>query len=613
MRPTVALPCTLLMLAATGAPAAGTTYNVSGELASSVNTCNNVVVTFTGNDCSYARTRSPPNPVWQGPYFAGAYYARGSAGDDVGYAPVAGDGRLAPTLSGTVTIDDGGTPADGSDDTISAHWVLGAAAFNVQSNVSDRVVERWDAWVHDMPATPVDAAVAQPGGGFAYRIGTRGTPTPAPLSALGNPADVFPSATVPGDTGATNFWDATAAATPASARTGIERSPGFGAFGAGQPLTPNVGGATTAAFTNYSCTDLAGDTDCTAAEVLAGSRGPDYRNEDGTTRTPTVADPAKGDCVDGIDNDGNGDADLADPQCTGTTGPPGFDNVVLLLTTDGAGAITSALAFWTREYVVAFGADIAGDPPGSYLTDNSWVGGTLSFTGATGGSDPIAQDDGVPVPIAVQEGTSTPVAVLANDTLGEPAPNTLAVVTPPANGTAEVTGDTITYTPTGFYSGPDGFVYRVTDGDGGTDTATVTLTVTGKAPSAGDFTATSVDGEVTDPVNVLAPPTVLGSGTSASHVVRVTGVAAGGSCTASGPRVTFAPAQSFNGTASCEFEIEDADGDTDTGVLTVDVSGNPTIVAGGLPGGGSALGPGALLALLSAARRRRVRPSAGSA
>lgn len=608
-----ALAACLLLIAAHDATAEVVTYNVSGSLANSANGCNNVVVGLTNNDCSYAKTRSPPSPVWQGPSFAAAFYPRNGSGDDIDHVSVPGDGKLSVSLSGTVTIDDKGTP-DGADDSIAATWTFGAAAFNVITNAGDQAVERWDSFVHTLADRTVDQAIAQPGGGFRYVIGARGIPTPEVLTVAGTPGDTFPSENAPGSTGSVGFWDGTAAGVnPASARTGIERSPGFGAFGVGQPLTPNAGATTTGVLVGYSCTDNAGDNDCTANDAVFGNSGPWYRNEDGTVLTPTEADPSFGNCVDDLDNDGTGGTDEADPNCTGPNSRPGFENVVLVLTTDGDGAITAAQALWTREYVVLAGPSIGSDATGTYGTDNTWIGGRFSFTGATGGNDPVAEDDTA----TIQEDQPTPINVRLNDTLGEPQPNVLAIVTPPEHGTATVTGDTITYTPDALYAGPDSFVYSLTDDDGGTDSATVTLTVTQKLPTAGDFTATSVDAETSDPINVLVPPTLLGSGTSAQHVVTVTGVATGGSCTVSGSRVTFAPAQSFNGTGSCEFLVTDADGDADAGTLTVEVSGNPTIIEGGLASGGSSLGASTLLALLAAlpaaARRRRVRPSAGSA
>ncbi|MEC5030863.1 MAG: Ig-like domain-containing protein, partial [Oscillatoria sp. PMC 1051.18] len=105
------------------------------------------------------------------------------------------------------------------------------------------------------------------------------------------------------------------------------------------------------------------------------------------------------------------------------------------------------------------------------------------------GDDTATTDLGIPVNINV----------LANDSDPDGDPLSLSIINAPDNGTATVnnngtptdlTDDFITYTPTGDFVGEDTFVYQVDDGNGGTDTATVTVTV---ADDGGDV--------------VLMPPT----------------------------------------------------------------------------------------------------------
>ncbi len=50
-------------------------------------------------------------------------------------------------------------------------------------------------------------------------------------------------------------------------------------------------------------------------------------------------------------------------------------------------------------------------------------------------------------------------------------------MTDPENGTAEINGDTITYTPDARFAGEDVFDYTISDGRGGANTATVHITV----------------------------------------------------------------------------------------------------------------------------------------
>ncbi|CAA6819128.1 MAG: T1SS secreted agglutinin RTX [uncultured Sulfurovum sp.] len=90
---------------------------------------------------------------------------------------------------------------------------------------------------------------------------------------------------------------------------------------------------------------------------------------------------------------------------------------------------------------------------------------------------PIAMDDDKTTP----EDTPTTITVLGNDT--DPEGDTLTVkpgsLTTPANGTVVINPDgTVKYTPDANFNGTDTFEYTVQDGNGGEDTATVTVTVT---------------------------------------------------------------------------------------------------------------------------------------
>jgi len=69
------------------------------------------------------------------------------------------------------------------------------------------------------------------------------------------------------------------------------------------------------------------------------------------------------------------------------------------------------------------------------------------------------------------------VDVLANDS--DPDGGTLAVtaVTNGAHGTATNNGSNVTYTPAQFFNGSDSFTYTVSDGQGGSATATVNVTI----------------------------------------------------------------------------------------------------------------------------------------
>lgn len=605
----VAIPATLaaaLLGLAAPADADSITYNINGAMAPVTNLCANVLVGLGGFDCSFARTRAPGRATWRGPLFAGAggsaFYAKGSIGDNLAYVvPPTDDGKLALPLSGTVTVDDNDTPADGSDDLISGTLVFAAAVYNAETGNGDRALERWDLWTHTLPPTQVDAATAQGGGGFRYRIGSRGELTPEALAINGNPANLFPSPNAGGLSTPTPVWDTSGATLPLSERVGIERSLGFSRTGTAGVLVPNLGATTTAVFQNYECVDGPGDTDCagTGSGTSSGALfGPNRdKDDDGIADI----DPFSAPFADAANND---------PNSVPLT--PGFSNVVLVLTTS-SNAITSARAYWTREYIITGPYVEPDEDGGPLLTNNSWAGGRFDFTGSLCENSPTAVADSA----NVAEATSTLIAVLANDTCGS-EPNTLTVVSNPANGTAVVEGEGIRYTPSGFFSGADSFTYRLTDNDGQFSEATVSVTVSERVPVAGNFNATSRNGNPTAGIVVLNAPTQLGSGSTDDHEVTIATQGSLGVCDiVNDNQVRFTPtAGAGNGTDTCDFRLEDADGDEDTGTLTVTVSLNSENSGGGgssgpeLPGGGGSLdllGLAPLLGALPLAARRRRR------
>jgi hypothetical protein len=72
---------------------------------------------------------------------------------------------------------------------------------------------------------------------------------------------------------------------------------------------------------------------------------------------------------------------------------------------------------------------------------------------------------------------SVSIVVVANDTDPDDYPVTVQSITQPAHGSASFEGGIVTYTPATGFEGIDSLTYVATDGRGGTDTATVTITV----------------------------------------------------------------------------------------------------------------------------------------
>ncbi len=102
---------------------------------------------------------------------------------------------------------------------------------------------------------------------------------------------------------------------------------------------------------------------------------------------------------------------------------------------------------------------------------------TVAITVNSVNDDPDAVDDDADV--AEDSGANT-INVRANDIDVDGDTLTVTAVTQGANGSVAITngGADVSYTPNANFFGSDSFTYTVSDGNGGSDTATVNITVT---------------------------------------------------------------------------------------------------------------------------------------
>lgn len=148
-------------------------------------------------------------------------------------------------------------------------------------------------------------------------------------------------------------------------------------------------------------------------------------------------------------------------------------------------------------------------------------------------------------------------------TLSGGAPTSLAIATPPVNGTAIVSGTTITYQPNAGYAGPDSFTYTATNSGGASAPATVSVTVQDAVitiTAAGGFAAT-----------VAAPYTqtfTFNGGTSPWSGYQVTNLPAGvaiAGTTANTVTISGTPTQA----GTFNLNVSATDGSTGNGPYTV--------------------------------------------
>ncbi|MBW3622573.1 MAG: VCBS repeat-containing protein [Armatimonadetes bacterium] len=190
-------------------------------------------------------------------------------------------------------------------------------------------------------------------------------------------------------------------------------------------------------------------------------------------------------------------------------------------------------------------------------------------------------------PVAFDRSFSTSEDTPATVTLQGSSPNpgaalTYSVMTGPAHGTLSGTVPDLTYTPDTNYHGLDSFTYKVHEGQFGSNTATVSLTITSvnDPPQAREFvftlfwdnsltltlTGSDVDG---DPLaySVVAPP---------RH----------GSLSGAPPHLTYTPAPGYSGSDS--FSYKASDGKLESNIATVSLN----VIVPRLTIGSGSVGPG---------------------
>ena len=203
-------------------------------------------------------------------------------------------------------------------------------------------------------------------------------------------------------------------------------------------------------------------------------------------------------------------------------------------------------------------------------TDNASV--TIDITCVN--EPPVATGDSVTV------GEDAPADVtaqlLSNDT--DPNSDTLAVsgVSNASGGSVDLTAGVVTFTPAADLcgDGEGGFDYDVTDGNGGSDSASVIVDITcaNDAPSAADDTVDVTEDTATDvTAEVLANDDDVDGDT-----LVVTGVAnaTGGNADVDAGTVTFTPTANLCGAGEggFDYDISDGNGATDSGHATVDIT-----------------------------------------
>jgi len=228
-------------------------------------------------------------------------------------------------------------------------------------------------------------------------------------------------------------------------------------------------------------------------------------------------------------------------------------NGSVTLSADGSFSYTSNNEFLGTD---TFSYDVSDNNGGTA------TGSVSIIVAAPVNTQPVAVDDVA----EVQQGSSVIIDVLANDTDADEDPLTITDATA-GNGTVIIEENQVVYTPTPEFFGTDTIDYSISDGNEGTASAQVVVTVTeNNAPVANPDTAETLEDESVE-IDVLANDTDPLNGTLSVTAASATN----GSISISNNLLNYTPNLNFNGTDTINYTLESSSGNNAEGLVTVTV------------------------------------------
>ncbi|MES2422806.1 MAG: Ig-like domain-containing protein [Pseudomonadota bacterium] len=280
----------------------------------------------------------------------------------------------------------------------------------------------------------------------------------------------------------------------------------------------------------------------TVTEVVAGNNQPVVNQAASTTQEDTAVNGAV------IATDPDGDT----LTFTKATDPA---NGAVVVNTNGTYTYTPNANYFGPD---SFTVTVA-DGQGGVVTT------TVNVTVTPVNDVPVA------TPAASTTAEDTPVTgtVTASDADGNPL--TFVKATDPANGTVVVNANgTYTYTPNANYFGPDSFTVNVSDGQGGTTTTTVSVTVT----PVNDIPVVAPPAPVTTPAGTPVGGTVTATDADGNTLTFSQGGTPSNGTVVVNPNgtYTYTPNPGFNGPDSFVVSVSDGAGGTATATVNVTVT-----------------------------------------
>ena len=216
-------------------------------------------------------------------------------------------------------------------------------------------------------------------------------------------------------------------------------------------------------------------------------------------------------------------------------------------------------------------------PTSSYQSTNYWVDVLLSSTAAANGM-PVANNDTGYSTATNTQLTLAAATLLANDNDPDSDPLSITGVSGAVNGTAvfNAQSNSVVFTPNAGYSGAASFNYAISDGRGGTASASVALNVTA-APNRAPLAASDTGyGTQQGQALQIAAASLLANDTDPDgDALTITGVTGATNGTVGFNSqtnvVTFTPNAGYTGAANFNYSIADGRGGVASAAVSLNV------------------------------------------
>ncbi len=284
-----------------------------------------------------------------------------------------------------------------------------------------------------------------------------------------------------------------------------------------------------------------------------------YRTEQSSTEVvegQTVFDNQQPSLQDDIFNVDQDSADNMLNVLSNDTDPDGDSLQIISVSAPANGTVNIA----GDQTIYTPNAGFTGNDTFSYTVDDGFGGqqsANVTVIVAPGNAAPIAVSDSA----SANAGQTISIDVLANDSDPEGDAINLVSVTQPANGSAQVSGDQVSFTANAGFSGTDSFSYTIADSAGNQATAQVTVTVTPGSPPIAVDDSFMLDMNAVATLDVLANDSDPDGDPISLDSIAVEPANGIASINADGT-ISYTPMFQFMGMDQLTYTISDSQGNT---------------------------------------------------